>query len=210
MSEHSGIKAGMHLHDEHAVQAEIIAVDSGGTEEVAVVRLPDGRQLAFPVSLLQVNGKGIVFPGSFSSLYEEDSASASEMASSDREHVIPVMQEELQAGKRLVDTGRGVRLSKRVEEHEETVDLPLAQDELVVERVARDKLLEEGDTPGMREEGDTLIVPVLEEVLLVQKRWRLKEEIRITRRRVEGHSPQTVVLRSEQVSVERFDDASKP
>ena len=38
----------------------------------------------------------------------------------------------------------------------------------------------------------------------------LKEEVRITRVRREVHKPQRVVLRSEQVSVERFDEAGNP
>jgi stress response protein YsnF len=53
------------------------------------------------------------------------------------------------------------------------------------------------------------VVPVLEEVLVVQKQLRLKEEVRITRHRREAHAPQTIVLRSEEVEVERFDDSVK-
>jgi len=62
----------------------------------------------------------------------------------------------------------------------------------------------------VRHEGDTMIVPVLEEVLVVEKRLVLKEELRVTRRRVETREPQTVTLRREDVVVERFtahDDA---
>ncbi|MCM0044674.1 MAG: DUF2382 domain-containing protein, partial [Burkholderiaceae bacterium] len=52
----------------------------------------------------------------------------------------------------------------------------------------------------------TLVVPVLEEVLVVEKRLRLKEEIRITARATVRHATEQVVLRSEQVSIERFDE----
>ena len=47
--------------------------------------------------------------------------------------------------------------------------------------------------------GTALVVPVFEGVRVLEKRVRLKEEVRITRR-------QRVSLRSEEVSVERFDD----
>jgi stress response protein YsnF len=56
--------------------------------------------------------------------------------------------------------------------------------------------------------GNTLIVPVLEEVLVVQKRIRLREEIHITRHRRETHAPQSVTVRTERVEVKRLDDKS--
>ena len=55
----------------------------------------------------------------------------------------------------------------------------------------------------VREEHGTLIVPVLEEVLVVEKRLMLKEEIHIRTHRVETRQPQQVTLRREEVSVER-------
>jgi uncharacterized protein (TIGR02271 family) len=121
---------------------------------------------------------------------------------------IPVIEEQLHIEKQVTDTGRGIRIHKTVSQREELVDEPLLQDELEVERVSVDAEIEQSDPPRMRQEGDTLIVPVLEEVLVVQKRLRLKEELRITRRRRETHAPQSVSLRSEQVTVERFDEGA--
>jgi stress response protein YsnF len=54
-----------------------------------------------------------------------------------------------------------------------------------------------------RTEGETTIIPVMEEVLVVEKRLRLKEELHVTRRRTEHRDPQRVTLRSERVEVER-------
>lgn len=122
--------------------------------------------------------------------------------------IIPVIEERLDVDKRKVETGRGLRVKKTVEQHEELVDPPLMEDELVIEHVPCDILLDEGQTIGPREEGDTLIVPVLEEVVIVQKRVRLREEIRITRQRRETHAPQNITVRKERVEVERFDDKS--
>src|SRR5690606_31687528 len=61
---------------------------------------------------------------------------------------------------------------------------------------------------AIRYEGDTMIVPVLEEVLVMQKRLLLEEEVRITRRRSEHRAPQRVMLREEHAEVERFGDAA--
>jgi len=57
--------------------------------------------------------------------------------------------------------------------------------------------------PEVRHEGDVMIVPVLEEVLVVEKRLMLREELRITRRKDEAREPQRVTLRTEQVEVTR-------
>jgi uncharacterized protein (TIGR02271 family) len=121
------------------------------------------------------------------------------------EAVVPVLEEELDVRRRRVETGDGVRVEKTVDEHEACVDEPLTKEEVEVERVAVGRPV---DGPvSVRYEGDTMIVPILEEVLVVEKRLMLKEEIRITRRRHEVHSPQRVTLRREHANVERIGDS---
>jgi uncharacterized protein (TIGR02271 family) len=120
--------------------------------------------------------------------------------------VIPVIEEALDVRTRRVEIDAGVRVRKTVEQREEHVDEPLSKEEVDVERVVVDR---EVDAPvAVRYEGDTMIVPILEEVLVVQKRLVLKEEIRITRRRRELREPQRVVLRREHANVERIEDAA--
>lgn len=114
---------------------------------------------------------------------------------------IPVLEEELHVGSRTTETGKGVRVIKRVRKEEETLDLPLFTEQYEVERIARDEWVEEGEMPRMREEADgTLVLPVLEEVLVV--RVKLREEIRLTRKRQESRATQTVVLRREEVEIQ--------
>jgi uncharacterized protein (TIGR02271 family) len=116
--------------------------------------------------------------------------------------VIPVIHEELEVGKRTVDTGIGVRIHKSAREEEQTVDLPLIHEEVNVERVRVDRAV---DAPvPVRHVGDTIIVPVIEEVLVVQKQLRLVEELHIHKTRVETRQPQKVVLRKEEATVERL------
>jgi uncharacterized protein (TIGR02271 family) len=121
-------------------------------------------------------------------------------AASGDELVFPVIAEVLEVGKRKVDRER-VRLHTTVSTREETADLPLVREELEVARVPVGRIVEAVSTP--RQEGDTLIVPIYEEVLYVEKRLMLREEMRVTRVRHEEHAPQTVTLRKEEVSVER-------
>lgn len=160
----------------------------------ARVLLADGRRLWLPPDSLEQREHGtLVFQGSF----EELAAAARGQAPV---AVVPVMEEELRVGKRVVETGR-VRIHKTVHEHEEVVDEPLMREEYDVERVPIDEFV---DGPvGPRHEGETLIVPVLEEVLVVEKRLVVREELRITRKRSEERRPQRVKLLSEEVSVER-------
>ena len=118
--------------------------------------------------------------------------------------VIPVIEEQLAVGKRRVETGAGARVVKSVDAREEVVDEPLTREDVSVERVAVNRAV---DGPvAVRYEGDTMIVPVLEEVLVVEKRLMLKEEIRITRRKTEFREPQRVVVRTEHAAVERIED----
>lgn len=121
--------------------------------------------------------------------------------------VVPVVREEIHVGKRTVDTGRGVRVHKTVDEQPHTIDETLLRDAVDVKRVSIDKIVPLSEAPAARQEGDTLIVPILEEVLVIEKRLRIKEEIHITRTQSPQRHTDTVVLRSEQVSIERFDDS---
>jgi uncharacterized protein (TIGR02271 family) len=121
-----------------------------------------------------------------------------------------VLEEQLSIGTRKVDTGRGVRIHKTVVEHPVTVDERLLRDETVVEHVPVDRIVAAGEAPTTRYEGDTLIVPVLEEVLVVERRVRIKEELHITKVRREERHLETVMLKSEQVEVRHFDDTGEP
>lgn len=119
---------------------------------------------------------------------------------------LPVYQESLHVDTRSADTGRGVRVRKHVRSQPHEVDQTVWHDELDVRHVPVDRVV--SAPPAARYEGDTFIVPVLEEVLVVEKRYRIKEELHITRLRHAGRHRQTVPLRAEHVTVERFDDGN--
>lgn len=114
--------------------------------------------------------------------------------------VIPVIEEQIVVDKYVVERGK-VRVTKRVSEHEEIVDEPLFHEEVRVERVPIDRVVE--TAPGVRNEGDTLVIPVVEERIFVEKRLVLVEELRVKKQLVETHQPQTVTLRKEQVEINR-------
>lgn len=114
--------------------------------------------------------------------------------------VVPVIEERLDVRKRAIETGR-VRIRKVVRECEVVVDEPLSVETVEVRRVPVNRPVD-GPIPDRRE-GDTLIVSVVEEELVVQRRLVLKEELHITKRRSEAHRPRRVTLRAEEATVER-------
>ncbi len=114
--------------------------------------------------------------------------------------VIPVVAERLQVGKRQVISGK-VAVHKTVEERLETVTLPLQSETVDVKRIPIGEVLSQPTVS--RQEGDTLVIPVLEEVLVTEKRFRLIEEIHITTKRTQRDEVQEVMLRREKVRLER-------
>ena len=124
--------------------------------------------------------------------------------------VLPVAREEVRVGVRCVDTGRGVRIHKTVSEQSHRIEQTLQRDAVSVRRVPVDKIVSLSEAPAARQDGDTFIVPILEEVLVVEKRLRIKEELHITRGVLAEPYADTVVLRTEHVAVERFDEGPDP
>ena len=117
---------------------------------------------------------------------------------------IPLVEERLSIAKRQVESGR-VRVHVTVEEREETVTEELMSDELTIERVPRNIRLTK--VPRVRLEGNTTIVPVVEEVVVVEKTLVLVEEIHISRRPVAEQAQIPVTLRTERATVEREPEA---
>jgi uncharacterized protein (TIGR02271 family) len=122
------------------------------------------------------------------------------MQSNELVEVIQVIQETATVAKREFESGRVV-VHKTVAERDEVVDIILRQQDLSVERVPVGRVVLEA--PQTRQEGDTLVVPILEEVLVVEKRLVLKEELHIRKQSSERTEQKTVRLRSEQVEIEQ-------
>jgi uncharacterized protein (TIGR02271 family) len=175
-------------------------VHSWGGDEITI-RLDTGEKLVVPDSLVSGRPDGSCY---VALSLAEIRAKANTPADCDP-LVIPVIHEEIVVAKRTVETGAGIRIRKSSREEEQVVDLPLMREQVEVERVAVNRVL---DAPvAVRHVGDTIVVPVMEEVLVVQKQLRLVEELHIRRTRTERRDPRTVVLRKEEATVERLEGA---
>ena len=124
------------------------------------------------------------------------------MANQQEVAAIPLVEERITVGKRQVEAGR-LRVRVSVEEREERVPVTLSHDEVEVERVPKNLTLSE--LPSVRLEGNTTIIPVVEEMVVVEKRLVLVEEIHIRRRSGTSTEEITVPVRSETASIERSD-----
>jgi len=121
-------------------------------------------------------------------------------ASSSRDEIrVPVLEERLTVGTRPTELGEVV-LHKTVELFEQVARQPILREDVIVERVEMHQELEAPVEPHM--DGDWFVVPIMEEVLVVQKRLVLKEEIRIKKRQVTEEYEVREQLRREHLDVE--------
>ncbi|HEY0171229.1 MAG TPA: YsnF/AvaK domain-containing protein [Pyrinomonadaceae bacterium] len=198
------------LTDREGLRGFIDEQDAGWDDKhgQVLVRLEDGRQAMVPADELRRDRDGgLHLPFSLSELTQvsprASGAPRGAGARGDGAVVVPVVAEHLEVQKRMVEAG-GVRIRKTVSEREEVVDEPLMREEVKVRRVPVNKVVE-GPVP-VRHVGDTMIVSLLEEVMVVEKRLMVKEELHITKEQVESYRPQRVRLRTEEAVVERVED----
>jgi uncharacterized protein (TIGR02271 family) len=177
------------------VDAGSAAVDTTHT----LVEFESGQRVLVPIDALTLQADGSYY---YLALRQDELAPGYTISAQhpDEPLVLPVIAEQIIVQKHTRITGR-VRISKTVQEREEVVDEPLLRQTVDVERVPINRVVE-GELP-VRYEGDTMIIPVLEEVLVVEKRLMLKEELHITQRQDQIHQPQRIVLRSEDITVDR-------
>jgi uncharacterized protein (TIGR02271 family) len=170
------------------------------------VRLEHGPVLRVPAELLEATATGgFMLHGSLAE-FSAAATTSTATVKGDAQQTIPLAAETITVDKRLVTRGRVV-VRKRVVTHDAVVDEPLEQEQVEVTRVPVNKLVEAAEPP--RTEGDTTVIPLYEEVLVVEKRLVLTEELHVSKRRSEYRKPQEVALRREEAVVERQDAAAE-
>ena len=117
---------------------------------------------------------------------------------------VPVVEEQVVVAKRKRVTG-AVRVATRTREEERLVDEPYDVEEVSVERVPIEGGGRWVDAPvPVRREGETTVISVHEEVVVVETRLRVVEEVRLTRRRSTRRHAERVTVRREEALVERL------
>jgi uncharacterized protein (TIGR02271 family) len=117
-----------------------------------------------------------------------------------RETVIPVFEENLSVSKRVVEKAR-VRVSRVTHDYQQMVDELLQHEKVEVERVPVDRPVEA--IPSVRQEGDVTIIPVVEEVVKIERHLVLKEEVHIRRVKQTERYQETITLRRQEAVISR-------
>jgi len=120
---------------------------------------------------------------------------------------IPVVEEVASLSKRTVVTGT-TTVDKQVHVHEQVISDTLRKEGASVERVAKGTLVDRDHPPQTRIEDGVTIIPVFEEVLVVEKRLVLKEELHIRPFAEDVPFQQTVSLRREDIVLTHRDAAT--
>lgn len=151
------------------------------------VRLDDGSIVSLDEHLLQRRSDGTrELPGRWTELATNVS--------------VPRVEEHVEIGKKEVQRGTVV-VKKRVTEEDVTIDEPLTEEDIEVERVEVDRFVD--TPPAIRMEGDTMIISSVEEVVVVERKLRVREELHVRRVRRPARHPVTVTVRREKIDVER-------
>ncbi|HZH67478.1 MAG TPA: YsnF/AvaK domain-containing protein [Flavisolibacter sp.] len=128
-----------------------------------------------------------------------------ESGSTEGKTVLPVIEEHVVVSKEVVETGK-VFIRKRVTEEETSINIPLIQEGYNVERLpGKKELLSEH--PPIRYEGDNMIIPVVREVLVIEKRYEVLEEVHVNKTKTEVPHLQQITLLKEEVHIERKNSA---
>jgi uncharacterized protein (TIGR02271 family) len=77
----------------------------------------------------------------------------------------------------------------------------LASEHVEIERTPMNKRVEAA--PAVRQEGDTIVIPIIEEILVVERHLMLKEEVRVRRVHSNENYRERVTLRRQEATITR-------
>jgi uncharacterized protein (TIGR02271 family) len=124
-----------------------------------------------------------------------------------RETIIPLYEETLSVAKRRVERGR-YRIDVRVVEREQSLEQTLERQDVEVERIAVDRVVE--TAPEIRQEGDVMIIPIVEEEVVLVTRLVLREEIHVRKKTTQRTEQFTVKLRAERAEITHTGAGEEP
>ncbi|MGI8634848.1 MAG: YsnF/AvaK domain-containing protein [Segetibacter sp.] len=119
---------------------------------------------------------------------------------------IPVVQEQVKIGKKVIETGK-VHISKVAYEDVDRYTIPYIEENVSVERIPKEEIVDVMP-PAIRYEDDVMVISVFKEVAVVEKRIMLVEEIRVTKTRTEKTETCDITLKKEEVQINRSEKNS--
>lgn len=129
--------------------------------------------------------------------------------------VVPLVDEYLEVQKQWVQSGEVV-VRRSVQTSQQTIPVELLHEEVQVDRVPVNRPVAEGEQTQPWWDGEVMVVPVIEEEIVVSKRLVVREEVRISKRKVSRQEEVSDTIRSQQVHIDTTgtlkprDDAPTP
>jgi uncharacterized protein (TIGR02271 family) len=120
--------------------------------------------------------------------------------------VIPLYADSVSIDRREVE-GDTIRLTVQTNTREQVIDEKLAHTRVEIERIPIGRTIDVA--PPVRTEGDTIIIPVIEEIVVVERRLVLKEEIILRRVHTAEQHRESVILREQEAVIERTQPDNK-
>ncbi len=166
-----------------------------------ILHMGAGRSVALPTELLlagllavtpKTDAGALSTPGQL--------AGAAEIVSGGREQVIPLTEEQIRIGKKTVITGT-VRLHREVETFTDSATVELTRTEWEVERVPIGQVY--AQRPEVRQEGDVMVYPLVEERLVAKREYFLSEEVRVRQVVMTMERTANLELKRDVLTVER-------
>ena len=114
----------------------------------------------------------------------------------------PLYAEDLTVSKRQI-AGDMVQVGTVTRETKSLVDEMLNHERVQIDRIPVGRQVDA--VPPIRQEGDTTILPVVEETVVVERRLILTEEIHIRRLHVSERHQEAVILRKQEAVITRID-----
>ncbi|RYE23242.1 MAG: DUF2382 domain-containing protein [Sphingobacteriaceae bacterium] len=137
------------------------------------------------------------------------------MDESEKQPIVPVAEQEINPAKKIVlleerlkidlekvETGK-VQIHKKVISEEINQQVPVVSEQVSIEHKPVNQYVD--SVPPVRVEGDTTIISVVKEVLVVEKRLMLVEEIHLIKNKTETFATVTGILRKDEVQINRID-----
>jgi stress response protein YsnF len=164
---------------------------------LAVVRFANGATVEVPFELLHHHSDGGY---ALVGRWADFSRKTEEVAE------IPVIAERVTVAVQPAPV-KQVRVRRRVVSERQVVETPVWHERIEVDRVPVNAFVEQ--MPEPREEGDVLIIPCVEEVVVVEKRLRVREELRVRVVREQRIHREAVELRRHEIDIEHSEESQQ-
>jgi uncharacterized protein (TIGR02271 family) len=221
--EYVGVESGLHANRSVLVPAEAITVDdrvrrmvvshprslvetapSLGHEDEVTPEFERRVRVHYGLDVEERTGSGALYTGAPEPTEARSAEAAPDMSGHEEDDVrVRRSEEEIRVETREREAGE-IRVRKRVHTERESLTVPKKRVEVTVERVPVEGTASEGDeTASAPQIGDEeIVVPVVEEEIVVEKRPVVKEEIRIRKDVVEEVEVVEEDVRREEVEID--------